>query len=139
MPLNRTNLQVLSRVRLREARHLLQARQYSGAYYIAGLAVECALKACIAKKVRRFEFPDKNTVVQSYTHKILTLLKTAGLEQNLDQDVQRNARLEQNWAIVKDWQVDSRYQMLERTEARDLYSAITARQHGVMTWIRQYW
>jgi HEPN domain-containing protein len=32
---------------------LLEAGLYAGAYYLAGYAVECALKACIAKKTAR--------------------------------------------------------------------------------------
>src|SRR5919106_3680906 len=45
-----------------------QAGEPSGAYYLAGYAVECGLKACIAKQVRRHEFPDRTTVNQSHTH-----------------------------------------------------------------------
>jgi HEPN domain-containing protein len=46
---NRNGLQDLSKVRLKEATALLNLRMYDGAYYLAGYAVECALKACIAK------------------------------------------------------------------------------------------
>jgi len=38
---------------------LLRLGLFDGAYYLAGYAVECALKACIAKGTQRFEFPDK--------------------------------------------------------------------------------
>ena len=45
--------------RLREARALLGVRCWSGAYYLAGYAIECGLKACIIKYLmttdQRFE------------------------------------------------------------------------------------
>jgi hypothetical protein len=66
--MNRTDLQKLSRMRVKEAKALLDAGQSCGAYYLTGYAVECALKACIAKQVRRNDFPDKRTVTESYTH-----------------------------------------------------------------------
>lgn len=67
--MNRRDFQELARVRLREAGALLRARHYDGAYYLAGYAVECALKACLARKVRRHEFPPKvGCVSQMYDH-----------------------------------------------------------------------
>jgi hypothetical protein len=44
---NRAEFQKLADLRAREAGVLLAARCYDGAYYLAGYAVECALKACI--------------------------------------------------------------------------------------------
>jgi len=46
---NRTQLQQLAEERVRDAEALLKAGQWSGAYYLAGFAVEFGLKACIAK------------------------------------------------------------------------------------------
>ena len=36
---------------------------WDAAYYMIGYCVECALKACIAKQIRRFDFPDKKLVL----------------------------------------------------------------------------
>lgn len=47
--MNRSDFQDLAQIRLAEAAALLQAERFDGAYYLAGYAVECALKACIAK------------------------------------------------------------------------------------------
>jgi hypothetical protein len=66
--MDRKDLRALSRVRLSEARALLKAELPDGAYYLAGYAVECALKACIAKETQRYEFPDKKRVNSSHTH-----------------------------------------------------------------------
>lgn len=139
MTLTRSNLKDLAGQRLREARVLLHNRQYDGAYYLAGLAVECALKACIARRTRRYDFPDKQLANESYTHNLARLLKMAGLVPILDHDSRTQPTLSTNWAVVKDWDVDSRYTANEQRKARDLYAAISARRHGVMTWIRQRW
>ena len=44
-----------------------------GAYYLAGYAIECALKACIAKATRRYDFPDRKKVDASHTHDLREL------------------------------------------------------------------
>ena len=49
MPLTRSDFQQLADVRAAEAAALLAAGRWDGAYYLAGYAVECALKACVAK------------------------------------------------------------------------------------------
>ena len=49
---DRRELQDLSKVRLKEATALLQLGLFDGAFYLAGYAVECGLKACIAKGTR---------------------------------------------------------------------------------------
>jgi HEPN domain-containing protein len=66
--MNRADFQQLSELRLREAQALLAAGLPDGAYYLAGYAVECALKACIAKRTREHDFADKKLVNDSHTH-----------------------------------------------------------------------
>jgi hypothetical protein len=68
-------------VRLREARGLIDLQMYDGAYYLAGYAVECALKTCIAKGTRRHEFPEKQKVISSHTHDLWDLVKLAKLKE----------------------------------------------------------
>ena len=58
----RKDFQDLARTRLRDARLLLAGGAFDGAYYLGGLAVENALKACIARATQRYEFPDRNRV-----------------------------------------------------------------------------
>lgn len=65
---------------------LLDRRRYDGAYYLAGYVVECALKACIAKGTRRFDFPPR-AVQDIYTHDLARLLRQAGLEPDLQRDI----------------------------------------------------
>ena len=59
--MNRAGFQHLAELRLREAEALLAAGLPDGAYYLAGYSVECALKACIAKRTREHDFPEKES------------------------------------------------------------------------------
>ena len=63
---------------------LLREKRYDGSYYLCGYAVECALKACIAKATQRSEFPDLDKVKASYTHDLTVLVKKAGLKSILE-------------------------------------------------------
>jgi hypothetical protein len=137
--MNRNELRRLSRIRLKEARVLLEARCFDGAYYLSGYAVECALKACIAKRTKRHDFPEKKRVNDSYSHNLTILVGVAGLKTILEQETNRHPAFSLNWTTVKDWSEERRYRLTSEREARDLYRAITTRQHGVMQWIRQHW
>ncbi|MBI4482433.1 MAG: HEPN domain-containing protein [Acidobacteria bacterium] len=137
--MNRGDFQGLARTRLRESRALLKAGYYDGAYYLAGYAIECALKACIARKTRRYDFPDKQTVNDSYTHDLKRLVKLAGLELQRDAQEKAYPGFKVNWDIVKDWTEESRYRTSDRKKAQDLYSAIAGRRYGVLSWLRKHW
>ena len=138
--MNRYDLRELARQRVREARQLLRARAPSGAYYLAGYAVECGLKACIARRTQRYEFPSRHTVNESHTHDLEKLLRLAGLERALAQDTRTRAALGLNWDTVKDWTAQTRYDVaIDMRRARDLYRAITGRRDGVLPWVRRYW
>ena len=66
---NRTEFQILADVRLRRIKTLLDNGQWDGAYYLAGYAVECGLKACIAKLTKEFDFPpEKELHAKCYSH-----------------------------------------------------------------------
>ena len=138
--MNRADLQEISRVRVKEARVLIQNGYYSGAYYLVGYAVECALKACIAKQIRRYDFPDRKLVNDSHTHDLEKLLGVSGLKEELISESAGNPALEENWTIVKDWSEQSRYRNdIPENEARDLFSAVTARGNGVLSWLMRWW
>jgi hypothetical protein len=78
--MNRQDFKDIAEIRLRESKALLASRNYSGAYYLCGYVLECALKACIAKQTRRFDFPEKKRTNDSYTHNLFDLIKTADLQ-----------------------------------------------------------
>jgi HEPN domain-containing protein len=136
---NRSELQHLARVRLAEAQALLGLRMYDGAYYLAGYAVECGLKACIAKKVPRHTFPDLELARKSYTHSLNELVKIAGLEADRKATGVASPAFAVNWLVVKDWTEVSRYATHTARDAADICAAIADRRNGVMVWIRRHW
>jgi HEPN domain-containing protein len=138
--LTRSDLQQLARLRLREAKALNRAGLHAGAYYLAGYAVECALKACIAKRVRRHDFPDKATVQASWTHSLQDLVKAAELKAPLDSEVAANSQFAANWATVSQWRESVRYDTgVAPNFASDIISAISSRATGVLPWIVKRW
>lgn len=137
--MNRNDFKEISQIRLRETKVLLDNDCYDGAYYLAGYAVECALKACITKQINRYDFPDRKFVNAIYTHSLSELMKLAGLESDFQQ---RSANLDfaDNWNTVKDWSEQSRYAKgISAAKARDYYSAVTSRRNGIIPWIRKWW
>ncbi|MCC3420035.1 MAG: HEPN domain-containing protein [Microcoleus sp. PH2017_07_MST_O_A] len=136
--MNRRDLQNIALIRLKEVEVLLENRQYSGAYYLSGYVVECALKACIAKQTRKFDFPDKKTVFDSYTHDLEKLVKVAKLDSEL-KTLLKDVEFLTAWVVLKDWSEESRYQKHDRQKALDIYSAITDSNHGILQWVQQHW
>jgi hypothetical protein len=129
---------MLAELRAQEAGVLLQNRKLQGAYYLAGYSIECALKACISKETKRHEFPPKHKYVQSvYSHDLNNLLRLAGLDEELENDMKANAALGVNWGVVKEWTEESRY-IPSGLKGRDIYAALGG-PNGVLTWIKQRW
>lgn len=143
--MNRTDLQNLALERLDDARALLAARRWTGAHYMAGYALECALKACVFKVYvdSQIIFKEKkkmgNLNSGYWTHDLESLLKLAELTADFGQARQVNANLEAFWSTVKDWSVDDRYDRKSEQEARDLIDAISNNPDGVLTWLRTRW
>src|SRR5215467_11158848 len=128
--MNRTDLQSLSRQRRREAAALLRARHFPGAYYLVGYAVECALKACIARQTRRFDFPSKQIVQKVFVHDLELLVKAAGLKADLDRDLRANEALEVILAIAKHWPEKSTHRPTRPTsDLRHVYRSCPRREH----------
>jgi HEPN domain-containing protein len=137
--MSRKTFQEISRTRALEAQELLNAGHYPGAYYLVGYAIECALKACVSKQVKRHDFPDRKLATEAFTHDLEKLVRVAGLAPTFERDRQANPDLELNWAVVKDWSESSRYELgITEAQACDLYSACTG-PSGVLEWIRKRW
>lgn len=137
--MTRDSLKKLSTIRLKEAQILFNNRQYSGAYYLSGYSLECALKACIAKKTRRSEFPDLKAVRASHTHDLGDLVKSAGLEPDLISKIGLDSTFAAYWALAKDWSEESRYVTHRKIEAEQLCEAISNNPSGVLLWIQTHW
>lgn len=138
--LNRDTLRTLAASRLEEARVLLDNNLWTGAYYMTGLAVECALKSCLASAVKEHDFPDREFVNAMYVHNLEKLFRLNGaLWVALQTDMKMNAKLNVNWSTVKDWDDGKRYDIVDVLEARAIYEASTDASSGVMEWIRGRW
>lgn len=138
--LNRDKLRILSDGRLAEASVLLDNKLWTGAYYMIGLAVECALKAFLAQGVQQYDFPEKSFVSRAYTHKLKDLAQLdAALWLELEAEIKADVRLRANWATVLRWDDENRYEVVEELEAKSLYAATTESGTGVMEWIRRRW
>lgn len=138
--MNKSDLEALVEIRVSEARVLLEFESYQGAYYLAGYALECAIKACIAKQVQQFDFPNKDLAQKSHQHKLTDLLGVAGLKQKLSEKEKADTDFQLNWAVAKDWTVDSRYERsVESTKANDLYQAVTNEDSGILAWLKTFW
>lgn len=139
--MNRLEWQTLADVRIAEAAALLGATTpfADGAYYLIGYAVECALKACIAKCVQQFDWPDKKFVADCHTHDIQTLTRLANLESARAADATTNAQFAQNWNIVKDWNERARYERRSLVQAQKLFDAVNDAKDGVLPWIKARW
>jgi hypothetical protein len=137
--MNKTELETLAAIRIKEAQILLTADCYHGAYYLAGYALECTLKACIAKQIKAFDFPNKQLANDSYTHNLTKLLTTAGLKQNLTEEENQNKEFKANWAIVIQWSEESRYKSaITKQETEDFFNAITDDNSGILQWLKKY-
>jgi HEPN domain-containing protein len=138
--MNRSDLQKLSNTRVREAKALFAAGEYSGAYYLAGYAVECALKACFAKGVQRFDFPDKGRSDKVFNHDFRALASLAKVRDDLDATIKINPAFASCWSKVNQWSEESRYSLeLTKGDAEEILDAIMRRKDGVLPWIKQRW
>jgi HEPN domain-containing protein len=133
--MNRMDLQQLAELRLRETETLLWAGCWDGAYCLCDYAVECALKACIAKKTREHDFPNKKVVNEIYTHHLKTLVHLAQLETLLKERCNQDSKFESYWTTVKDWREESRYDRDDEHKARAFVEAV----EGVLSWLKGHW
>jgi HEPN domain-containing protein len=134
----RKDFQRLAELRAKEAATLSKTGNQQGAYYLAGFAVECALKACIAKKTRRHDFPaDKEYAAKVYTHNLDQLLKLAHLDAQLESDMKARPLLANNWDLVRGGKVDSRYET-SKLGGRNMTLAVNSAD-GVLQWIKLHW
>jgi len=137
----RSEFQALAAHKLREAKALLDAGHFHGAYYLSGYAVEFGLKACICRRrMRQGNFPDKDFSKAVYTHDLEILVALADLKSKRDQWTTKQPQFGQRWAAVARWTEHTRYQLaVTETEAKTIVVAITAPKLGVLTWLKKYW
>ena len=94
---------------------------WDGAYYLAGYAVECGLKACIMAYVERtgIIFEDKKYSEKCWTHDLEALVVLADLEIVLQADCINAPALGGHWATTIEWAETRRYMRTLEIEARE--------------------
>jgi HEPN domain-containing protein len=94
-------MQPIARARLRDAKVLLRARRFDGAFYLCGYSVELALKARICQTLKWPGFPEAANefkALQSLkTHDLEILLRLSGVEARV------KAKYLAEWSVVLDW------------------------------------
>jgi HEPN domain-containing protein len=129
---------------LDDAESLLRASRWPAAYYLAGYAVECALKSCVLRHVHDtgaiFSSGDYlKDLSKCWTHDFVLLLKLAGLTAVHGVALGANPAFRAYWEVAEDWEETSRYEEKTEAEAKALYEAIAHNPDGVFAWIQQYW
>lgn len=139
MTYSRAELQAAAEERLQDALSLATSGRHSGAFYLAGYAVECALKACIARRFPAEHLPPRDAQ-KFYVHKLDDLLSNAGLAIALTSDSKANLGLARSWNVVRTWNVDSRYLSgSTQADTEAMLEAITNVNDGIMSWLRIRW
>src|SRR5208337_1209765 len=128
--MNRTDLQNLAEERLGDALALLASNRYGGAYYLVGYAVECGLKACIAKLTRAEDFYDKDLARKIFQHDLGKLADHARLSAVIEESGEADQVFQRNWAQMLDWSEESRYETHTQQEAEQMIQAVRDPDHG---------
>ena len=109
---------------------------FDGAIYLGGLAAECALKACIARKTREYQYPDVKRANRVNTHHLESLLREAELDREIEQ---AGNEVRESWTIIKDWRIELRYEIgRSEAECRDFLIALGG-EGGLLQWLKRFW
>lgn len=137
--LRRSDLQANAERKLADAQILLQSRSWSNAYYLAGYAVELALKSCIARQMSAGTIPDKSLIEATYKHDFRTLIGAAGLSRVLKEQEAADPAFAASWAVASEWSPTARYEARDALSAQLIVDAISNPKSGVLQWIRMHW
>ncbi|HWZ37064.1 MAG TPA: hypothetical protein VNY08_02030 [Bradyrhizobium sp.] len=134
MSQDRATFGQLAELRLAEAELLLANGFWSGAYYLAGYSLECALKAKIASSFRENEIPELRRVQRIYSHDLSALLDISGLEDELEAAIKADAELQKYWTIATEWSEQARYQIWTQELASAMLEAVSG-EKGLLRWL----
>ena len=68
---------------------------------LAGYAVECAIKACVAEKTERYDFPNKDLANQLYTHDFGITSRAGRFGEYLGPAIREDPGPEVKWRIER--------------------------------------
>lgn len=139
MSQDRATFQRLAEQRLAEAKLLFVNGHASGAYYLAGYAIECALKARIASAFQAGTIPSLSLVRDVYTHDLSRLLSLAELKDELEAAMKIDPHLKQCWTTVENWSEQARYELWPNEDARRMLEAVGTDDEGLLPWLKKHW
>lgn len=125
--------------RAEDARVLLAGQRWAFAYYVAGYAVECALKSCVLARLIHTGLVFEDRVPDCKVHDLQKLLGHAGLTDELKAARTASPKFADYWSLAVLWVSDSRYGPRSQSEAENLVTAVTDPTDGVLQWLRNYW
>lgn len=144
-------IKTLANTRVDEAEVLYTSGFYDGAIYMAGYAVELALKAKICQLL---DIPDlfngfnggqvqggtvKSEYIRNFkTHDLEHLIILSGLRNKLQIAKRNNPDLFTNWSLIGEWSENKRYCICgtcQQADARKFLDAISDSTNGIKTWI----
>lgn len=142
--MDRKTLQRIAKARLKDAKALLGRKRWSGAYYLCGYAIECALKSYLLRYLGESaaifgELGYLKKLAECWTHDLVKLVNLAGLDVEFGKAQAANPALENFWKATKDWKETSRYEEKTEVQARALYEAVSHNPDGVFRWIQSRW
>jgi HEPN domain-containing protein len=118
------DLKSAARAYLRDARVLLEAKRYDGAYYLCGYAVELALKARICRTLRWDGFPQTRAEFEGRqslkTHDLEDLLQFTGVGARV------KTKYFAEWSFVLNWNPEKRYQKTGNSTQQDAADMVTS-------------
>lgn len=132
----------MAQLRLDESSLLLDQNFCTGAHYIAGYAVEFAIKAVICKRLNVEIFDDElldipKEVSKSFKiHNLRNLIILSGLQQELKKLIKEDSEIAKAWTIVSEWNEQQRYKLdCEKATALRFLNAVKI----VIRWIKTHW
>jgi hypothetical protein len=99
--------------------------------------VERALKSCIARRTREYDFPDKKLAEESHTHDLRKLLQLAELNEELETAIETDSAMQSVLDTAQEWSETTRYEKKTVQQAPALLKAIEDRQGGLLPWLRK--
>jgi hypothetical protein len=102
--------------------------------------VECALKACAARKFREHEVPEKSFVNDFYTHRFDELVRISGCADILIERKRKDPQFKKNWETLDEWSEALRYNpKVTEEEARRMLAAVSDPLYGVLPCLKSLW
>ncbi len=135
------DLRQVVKTKLKAAKILFDAGEYTTAGYLLGYVVECSLKAVICKKLKLTNYPDSGKHFDIFaSHDFDRLLMLSGYSEEIT--LTTNTTLFNNWSILtKDWKPEIRYSVTAYTanNIHDKIAALEDRADGFLVWIKKRW